>query len=86
MVDLDSQLPPEHRARMVWTFVAGLDLSELYAQIKARDEQAGRPASDPAVLLALWLYATLDGAGSARALARLCEGSGANRQHVHGRA
>jgi transposase len=73
MVDLDSQLPPEHRARMVWTFVAGLDLSELYAQIKARDEQAGRPASDPAVLLALWLYATLDGVGSARALARLCQ-------------
>ena len=52
MVDLDSQLPPEHRARLVWSFVAGLDLSEFYARIKARDDTAGRPASDPAVLLA----------------------------------
>lgn len=73
IVDLDSQLPPEHRARLVWAFVSGLELGELYDRIKARDEQAGRPASDPAVLLALWLYATLEGVGAARALARLCE-------------
>lgn len=73
MVDLDRQLPPEHRARLVWSFVTGMDLSEFYARINARDEQAGRPASDPAVLLALWLYATLEGVGAARALARLCE-------------
>lgn len=73
MVDLDSQLPPDHRARLVWSFVAGLDLGALYDRIKARDEQAGRPASDPAVLLALWLYATLEGVGAARALARLCD-------------
>lgn len=73
MVDLDSQLPPDHRARLVWGFVSGLDLSQLYSRIKARDEQAGRPASDPAVLLALWLYATLEGVGAARALARLCD-------------
>lgn len=73
MVDLDSQLPPDHRARLVWSFVAGLDLGALYDRIKARDEQAGRPASDPAVLLALWLYATLEGVGAARAVARLCD-------------
>lgn len=73
MVDLDSQLPPDHRARLVWSFVAGLDLGALYDRIKARDEQAGRPASDPAVLLALWLYATLEGIGAARAVARLCD-------------
>ena len=47
MVDLDSQLPPEHRARLVWSFVAGLDLADFYARIKARDDTAGRPASDP---------------------------------------
>jgi transposase len=33
---------------------------------------AGRTAIDPRILLALWLYATLDGVGSARALAQLC--------------
>src|SRR5207244_5388162 len=31
-----------------------------------------RPASDPQVLLALWLFATSQGVGSARQLARLC--------------
>ena len=73
VIDLDSQLPPEHRARLVWLFVSGLELSAFYARIKARDDAAGRPASDPAVLLAVWLYATLEGIGAARAIARLCE-------------
>jgi transposase len=58
---------------MVWHFVEGLDLGPLYAQVKAVDGHAGRPAIDPAILMALWLYATLEGVGSARALARLCE-------------
>ena len=79
MVDLDSQLPPEHRARLVWSFVSGLDLADFYARIKARDDTAGRPASDPAVLLAVWLYATLEGIGAARAIERLCEHHAAYR-------
>ncbi len=73
MTDLDSQLPPDHRARLVWAFVATLDLSAFHARIKSRDDLPGRPAADPAVLLALWLYATLEGVGSARAIERLCE-------------
>ena len=71
-VDLDSLLAAEHPARIVWAFVEKLDLSPLYAQIKAAGEHPGRPAIDPAVLMALWLVATLDGVGSARALDRLC--------------
>jgi transposase len=67
MVDLDSQLPDDHRARLVWAFVETLDLSEFYDRIKARDAVAGRPATDPQVVLAVWLYATLEGIGSARA-------------------
>jgi hypothetical protein len=35
-------------------------------QISARDEVAGAPAIDPAILLALWVYATSEGEGSAR--------------------
>src|SRR5215469_6155953 len=66
MVDLDSQLPDDHRARVVWAFVQGMDLGELYDRIKARDEVAGRPATDPQVVLAVWLYATMEGIGSAR--------------------
>lgn len=74
--ELDALLPPDHRARLLWAYVEGLDLSALYSRIKARGSQAGRPASDPAVVLAIWLYATLDGVGSARAIERLC------RDHV----
>jgi len=73
MVDLESQLPDDHRARLVWAFVVGLDLREFYARIKARDATAGRPATDPQVVLAVWLYATLEGVGSARAIDRLCQ-------------
>jgi transposase len=73
VVDLESQLGEDHRARTVWDFVSGLDLSEFYARIKARGETAGRSATDPKILLALWLYATLEGVGSARALNQLCE-------------
>jgi transposase len=73
MVDLDSQLPEEHRARTVWAFVEKLDLREFYERIKARDDVAGRPATDPRVVLAVWLYATIEGIGSARAIDRLCQ-------------
>jgi transposase len=79
MVDLDSQLPEDHRARLVWAFVEGLDLSEFYDRIKARDAVAGRPATDPRVVLAVWLYATLEGIGSARAIDRLCQQHAAYR-------
>ena len=72
VVDLDSQLGEDHRARAVWEFVSGLDLSAFYDRIKSRGETAGRPATDPKILLALWLYATLEGVGSARALDQLC--------------
>jgi len=71
-VDLEGLLPEDHRARIVWAYVERLDLTPLYQQIQAVDGEAGRPATDPKILLALWLYATLDGVGSARALDRLC--------------
>jgi transposase len=71
-VDLESLLPEEHRARIVWAYVEGLDLAPLYQPIKAVAGEAGRAATDPKLLLALWLYATLEGVGSARALDRLC--------------
>ena len=72
-VDLESLLPADHRARIVWAFVEGLDLAALYAKIRAVEGGAGRPAIDPRILMALWLYATVEGVGSARAIERLCE-------------
>ena len=70
--DLETLLPPGHAARLVWRFVEGLDLSAFYATIRAREGRAGRPPIDPKILVALWLYATMDGVGSAREVDRLC--------------
>lgn len=36
-VDLDGLLPADHRARLVWDFVAGLDLAPLYERIRSRE-------------------------------------------------
>ena len=52
--------------------VQELDLTPLYAQIKAVEGHAGRPAIDPRILVALWLYATEEGVGKARELCRRC--------------
>ena len=71
-VDLDARISADHRARLVWAFVESLDLGPFYDRIESVEGHAGRPAIDPAVLLALWLYATIDGVGSARRLSRLC--------------
>jgi transposase len=71
LVDLEAWLPADHRARLVWAFVESLDLGAFYEAIGSRDGGAGRPPPDPRVLLGLWLYATLEGVGSARELDRL---------------
>ncbi|TWT15560.1 IS1182 family transposase [Reyranella sp. CPCC 100927] len=73
MACLDELLPQDHRARQVWMYVEGLDLSGLYEAVGSVSGEAGRPAIDPAILVALWLYATLEDVGSARQVARLCE-------------
>jgi len=70
---LDDLIPAEHVARSIWAYVAQLDLSPLLAQIKAVEGHEGRSMTDPRILLTLWLYATVEGIGSARELARLCE-------------
>lgn len=77
--DLEALLPPGHAARLVWRFVEGLDLAAFYATIRAREGRAGRPPIDPKILVALWLYATMDGVGSAREVDRLCDSHDAYR-------
>jgi transposase len=72
---LDQLLPDDHQARCVWAYVEGLDLTPLYQAIQARQGVAGRDANDPRILMALWLYATFDGVGSARRLDQLCQES-----------
>ena len=71
-VVLDSLLGEDHLARLIWRYVETVDLSELEARIKAREHTPGHPMIAPRLSLALWLYATSQGVGSARALERLC--------------
>jgi len=71
--DLETLLPPGHAARMVWRFVEGLELKPFYDAIRAREGHPGRTPIDPRILIALWLYATIDGVGSAREVDRLCQ-------------
>jgi transposase len=71
-MSLDNLLEDDHQARLVWDFTAALDLGPLYARIRSVAGGPGAPAIDPRILVALWLYATLEGIGSARALSSLC--------------
>jgi len=77
--DLESLLPEGHRARIVWGYVERQDLSAMYEPIKALEGGAGRTAIAPQNLYALWLYATLEGVGSARGLERLTQSHDAYR-------
>jgi transposase len=72
-VQLDSVLPPDHPARLIVAFVGQLDFTPLYDAIKARGSEPGSPVFEPTMLFSLWLFATVEGIGSARRLAKLCE-------------
>jgi len=72
---LDELIPQDHDVRIIWTVVLTWDLSAFLATIRARGEEAGRAATDPRLLIALWLYAATRGVASARELDRLCRES-----------
>ena len=73
VVDPNRLVPEDDSVRAVWRFVEGLDLSAFYDQVKSVKGEPGRPPIDPKILMALWIQGTLDGIGSAREIARLCE-------------
>ena len=70
---LDQWIPKDHRVRAVWAYVDSLDLTALYQKIQAVEGGVGRDAVDPKILLALWMFAIIEGISSARHLTRLCE-------------
>lgn len=69
---LDQLIPQDHRVRAVWAYVDSLDLTPLYAKIRAVEGGVGRDAVDPKILMALWMFATVEAVSSARQLAQLC--------------
>jgi transposase len=70
---VDDLIPVDHPARLIWKYVDGLDLSPLLDQFQAVEGEVGRAGTDPRILMTLWLYATIEGVGSARELDRLCQ-------------
>jgi transposase len=69
---LDELIPPDDLARTVWDVSGRLDLAAFEEPIQAREAHPGRPAIQPRLLVALWLYAYMNGVGNGRELDRLC--------------
>jgi transposase len=67
---LDEWLPEDHFARFVIAAVEAMDLSALYADYRA--DGRGRPAHDPAMMVALLVYAYARGQRSSRVIERGC--------------
>src|SRR5919198_693454 len=72
-VDVERLITDDHAARAIWEFVGRLDLSGYYERIESNEEAGGRPASDPQLLISLWVYAYSIGISAAREIARRCE-------------
>jgi transposase/ribosomal protein L34 len=70
---LDQLIPRDHRVRAVWAYVEFLDMRPLYRKIQAVEGGVGRDAVDPKILMALCMFAIIEGVSSSRHLARLCE-------------
>ena len=64
---LDDLVPLEHPVRAVWAFAEALDLQDV---LEATGGASCRV--EPALMVALWLWATAEGIGSARQLEKLC--------------
>src|SRR4051795_1103918 len=69
---IEDLVPVDHPVRAVWALVLRWDLTLFLQGIRARGARPGRAATDPQLLIALWLYATIEGIGCGRQLARLC--------------
>jgi transposase len=69
---LDELIAPNHQVRALWDFVLAMDLTPLEATFRAVENHPGRPPIDVRILVALWLYATLEGFASARELEERC--------------
>lgn len=69
---LEDLIPEDHQVRNIWNYINQMDLSLFLNKINSTDCNPGRPATDPKILLALWIYALVEGIGSARVIDRYC--------------
>jgi transposase len=70
-IDLEAQVPEDHPVRAIVGVIERFDLSAFYAEVGSYEGEPGAPAIDPRILLSLWVFATSEGEGSAREIARL---------------
>jgi transposase len=70
---LDELIPVDHPVRFTAAFLAALEPADRAALgLDQRSDPLGRPAYDPAVLLAVWVYGFMSGVRSSRALEAAC--------------
>jgi transposase len=76
-VDVERLVLEDHEVRAVWEFVGRMDLSGYYEEIDVVEGEAGRSATDPQLLISLWIYGYSKGVSAAREIGRLCESDAA---------
>lgn len=72
-IKVEALIEEDHPARAIWEMVGRLDLSGYYEPIRSVEGEAGRPNSDPQMLISVWLYALSTGEMRGREIDRLCE-------------
>jgi transposase len=72
-LSLDQTIESEHPVRAIWEFAQLLDVSPWMVEIRAVEGEVGRDVTHPHLLLAVWMYATLQGVWSSRAIEDLCK-------------
>lgn len=71
-VDVERLVDADHPARLLWEIIGRMDLSRYYAGVKSNEEEGGRPARHPQLLITMWVYAYSLGIGAAREIERRC--------------
>lgn len=69
---MDDLIPEDHQVRNIWNYIDQMDLSIITKKVQSTESSPGRPAIDPKILLSLWVYAIVEGIGSARVIDRYC--------------
>lgn len=70
-VNLEDMAAEDAAVRAIWAFVEKLNLSSYYNKIRSKVDEAGSPAYNPKLLLAMWIYAYSQGISSAREVEKL---------------
>jgi transposase len=69
-IDIEQLVAAEDPVRAIWELSGKLDLSGFAAHLETRRQLAGRPAWDPRLLVAIWIWAYSQSISSAREIER----------------